>query len=163
MFIKIKNCIFSILYILIIIYLLIFIPSIWGYKPLVIISGSMEPTLKVGGILYYHEEKLDNFRKNDILVYKTRNHIISHRVIENLGSSFITKGDANKSNDTDIIAQEKVLGKGTNWCIPYIGLYADFVYTHKYLLFISIALLLVDLCNDHYRNKKVGVKYEKIK
>ena len=60
MFVKMKNLIFSILYILVIIYLLIFVPSLWGQKPLVVISGSMEPTLQVGGLLYYHEEELDN-------------------------------------------------------------------------------------------------------
>lgn len=158
MFIKIKNLIFNILYILVIIYLLIFIPSFWGHKPLVVISGSMEPTLKVGGILYYHEEELSNFKKDDILVYKTRNHIISHRVVENLDTGFITKGDANKSNDSDIIENERVLGKGTNWCIPYIGLYADFIYTHKYILFISVALLLIDLCNDYYISHKKRVR-----
>ena len=67
MLIKIKNFIFSILYVLVIIYLLIFIPSFWGHKPWVVISGSMEPTLQVGGLLYYHEETLDNFKKDDIL------------------------------------------------------------------------------------------------
>ena len=55
MLVKIKNCIFKIMYILVIIYLLIFVPTIWGQKPLVVISGSMEPTLNVGGILYYHD------------------------------------------------------------------------------------------------------------
>ena len=164
MLIKIKNFMFSILYVLVIIYLLIFIPSFWGHKPLVVISGSMEPTLQVGGLLYYHEENLDNFKKDDILVYKFRNHIISHRVVEKLDDGFITKGDANKSYDSDIIDNSRVLGKGTNWCISYLGLYADFIYTHKYLLFISIAILLVDLCYDYYVNhkKKVGIKYEKV-
>jgi hypothetical protein len=42
MILKIKNIIFKILYMLIIIYLLIFVPCIWGHKPLVVISGSME-------------------------------------------------------------------------------------------------------------------------
>lgn len=161
---RIKNFLFKLIYVMIIIYLLVFLPILWGYKPLVIISGSMEPTLKTGGILYYHEEKLENFKTNDILVYKTRNHIVSHRVIENLDVGFITKGDANRSNDSDIIEKTRVLGKGTNWCIPLLGLYADFIYTHKYLLFISVAILLIDLCHEYYINhkKKVGVHNEKI-
>ena len=59
MLVKIKNFIFRIIYILLIIYLLIFIPSFFGHKPLVVISGSMEPTLKVGGILYYEKVEID--------------------------------------------------------------------------------------------------------
>lgn len=164
MLIKIKNFIFSIIYILVIVYLLIFVPTLWGHKPLVVISGSMEPTLQVGGLLYYHEENIDKINKDDILVYKSRNHIISHRVVERLDEGFVTKGDANKSNDSDMIDNSRVMGKGTNWCIPYLGLYADFIYTHKYLLFISIAILSIDLCYDYYKNrkKKVGIKYEKV-
>ncbi|MFR5856624.1 MAG: signal peptidase I, partial [Bacilli bacterium] len=138
MLIKMKNLIFGVLYILIIIYLLIFIPCLWGHKPLVVISGSMEPTLKVGGILYYEEIDLDDFKADDILVYKTKKHIISHRIVDIVDEGFITKGDANNSIDNNLVNKNQVLGKGTNWSIPYLGYYADFIYTHKYLLYIAI-------------------------
>lgn len=163
MLIKIKNYIFSILYVLVIIYLFTFVPLLWGYKPLVVISGSMEPSLKVGSILYYHEENISNFETKDILVYKNRNHIISHRISKKVDKGFITKGDANKNNDFNVITEKDILGKGTNWCIPFLGIYTDFVYTHKYLLFITVGILLIDLCYDSYyaHKKKVGRKYEK--
>ena len=93
MLIKIKDGIFRIIYVLILIYLLIFIPSFWGHKPLVVISGSMEPTLKVGGLLYYQEQDLEEFDRGDILVYQTKNHIISHRIVDDTENGFITKGD----------------------------------------------------------------------
>lgn len=118
----------------------------------------MEPTLQVGSLLYYHEENLDNFKKGDILVYKSKKHIISHRVVENLDGGFITKGDANKTNDSVIVNDEQVLGEGTNWCIPYLGFYADFIYTHKYLLFITVSILIIDLLVDYYRTHKEGVE-----
>lgn len=153
----IKNTIFGIIYILVLIYLMIFIPTFWGYKPLVVISGSMEPTLKVGSLLYYHDKNLNDFEQGDILVYRSKNHIISHRVVENLEDGFITKGDANKTNDSIIVSDEQVLGEGTNWCIPYLGLYADFIYTHKYLLFITVSILIIDLCCDYYITHKKGV------
>lgn len=163
MLIKIKNLIFGILYILIIIYLLIFVPCLWGHKPLVVISGSMEPTLKVGGILYYEKIDLDDFNKDDILVYKTKNHIISHRIVEIIDDGFITKGDANNSIDSILVKEEQVLGKGTDWSIPYLGYYADFIYTHKYLLYIAIAIIVVDLLKDlyHSHKKKRGSNDEK--
>lgn len=164
MLIKIKNVIFRILYVLIIIYLLVFVPCLWGHKPLVVISGSMEPTLKVGGILYYEKLELENFKTNDILVYKTKDHIISHRIVDIVDDGFITKGDANNSVDNNLINKNQVLGKGTNWSIPYIGYYADFIYTHKYLLYISLSIIVVDLLNDFYRDykKKRGLINEKV-
>ena len=160
---KIKNIIFRIIYILVIIYLLIFIPSLFGHKPLVVVSGSMEPKLKVGSILYYHSEKLTNFNTADILVYKTKDHIISHRIVSQSETGFMTKGDANNAIDSVETKNSQVLGKGTDWCIPYIGYYADFIYNHKFLLYISISILVIDLCNDYYtiRKKKVGDKNEK--
>ena len=96
---KIKEILIRILYALILIYLIIFIPVFWGYKPLVVISGSMEPILKVGGILYYEDYNINSFKEGDILVYKTKKHIISHRIVKAKSNNFITKGDANKSND----------------------------------------------------------------
>lgn len=151
---RIKNFIFKIIYIFIIVYLLIFVPSLWGHKPLVVISGSMEPTLKVGGILYYHEQDLDKFDRGDILVYQAKDHIISHRLVEQNEYGFVTKGDANNSIDNNLINNEQVLGKGTDWCIPFIGYYADFIYSHKYILFCSVAIIIIDLCNDFYREHK---------
>lgn len=79
---RLKNNIFKIIYILVLIYLIIFIPTFWGKNPLVVISGSMEPTLKVGGILYYEKIDLNDFKEGDILVYELNEHTISHRIVD---------------------------------------------------------------------------------
>lgn len=163
MLLKIKDFIFRIIYILILIYLCVFIPSFWGHKPLVVISGSMEPILKVGGILYYHKQDLKDFDTGDILVYQTKEHIISHRIISQSETGFTTKGDANETVDSTEVKNSQVLGIGTNWSIPYLGYYTSFIYTHKYLLFVSVAIITIDLCNDAYREhkKRIGTKNEK--
>lgn len=163
MLVKIKDFVFRLVYILLIIYLLIFLPSLWGKKPLVIISGSMEPRLKVGGILYYEKIDLNNFDEGDILVYKTKEHIISHRIVDITEKGFITKGDANNTVDNYLITNNQILGRGTNWSIPFAGYFADYVYSHKYLLYISLGVIILDFCNDTYKlhKKKVGKKIEK--
>lgn len=163
MLMKLKNFAFWIVYILIIIYLMVYIPTFWGHKPLVVISGSMTPVLKVGGILYYHEQGIDDFKTGDILVYQTKDHTISHRIVGHTETGFITKGDANNTEDANIVNYNQILGKGTNWSIPFIGYYADYIYSHKYLLFISLAITVLDLCSDMYisRKKKVGANDEK--
>lgn len=151
---KIKNILFSIIYILITIYLAVFIPSFWGYKPLVVISGSMEPTLTVGGILYYHEQNIDDFKNGDILVFQTKDHIISHRIVDHSKTDFVTKGDANQTIDSNLVESKQILGKGTNWSIPLIGYYADFIYRNKYLLVGSLVILLIDLAYDLFQRYK---------
>lgn len=162
MLLKIKNILFKILYILIIIYLLVFVPSFFGHKPLVVISGSMEPILQVGGILYYHEQDINDFNIGDIVVYEAKDHIISHRIVDITDTGFITKGDANDVVDSTEINYSRVLGKGNNWSIPILGYYSDFIYRHKYILFISVGTLTLDLFLDLYKNRKAGVKNEEI-
>ena len=98
-----KEIFIKIIYVFLLIYLIIFIPKLFGYNPLVVISGSMEPTLKVGGLLYYEEIDINDFKEKDILVYELKDHIISHRVVEHLDNGFITKGDANNSYDSSIV------------------------------------------------------------
>lgn len=156
--IKMKHLIFRLMYLLIVVYLITFVPALWGYKPLVVISGSMEPTLKVGSILYYHKENMEAFEPNDILVYMTNHHIVSHRIVDISKDGFTTKGDANPSVDSSKVYHKQILGKGSNWCIPFLGYYTDYIYHHKYLLYISISLLMIDLCNDFYKKNKEGQK-----
>lgn len=157
----IRKCLFKIIYILVIIYLLIFIPTIWGQKPLVVISGSMEPTLKVGGILYYHDKNYEEFNKGDILIYKLDDHIISHRIYDIIENGIITKGDANSTYDNLLVNENQILGIGTNWSIPLIGYYADFVYRHKFLLVFSFIVVLVDILCEKSRIRKEGNECEK--
>ena len=149
-----KNIIFKVFYILIIIYLIIFIPVLWGKRPLVVISGSMEPILKVGGILYYEKINLDDFKKDDILVYQLNEHIVSHRIVYINEYGFETKGDNNNSNDSYIVDKNNVIGRGNNWSIPYIGYYADFIYNHKYLLIVMIILSYFNIWFNSRKDKK---------
>jgi len=161
---KIKNLIFRIVYILILVYLMIYIPSFWGYNPLVVVSGSMEPSLKVGGLLYYNEKNKEDFKTGDIIVFKSKEHIISHRLVEKTETGYITKGDANNTTDPHEIKHTQLLGEGTKWCIPFLGYYADFIYSNKYLLYISVAIITLDLCNDAYgeHKRKVAKNNEKM-
>jgi len=138
-----KNILFGIIYLLITIYLIIFIPCLIGYKPLIIESGSMEPILRVGGILYYKSIPLNTYKVDDILVYKVPNHIVSHRIIDKNNYYFITKGDQNNTIDSNVY-NNQVLGKSSNFSIPYIGYYADYIYHHKYLLVITLLIVIID-------------------
>lgn len=146
----IKKIFFSTLYIFLLLYLIIFIPIIWGYKPLVIISGSMEPTLKVGGILYYKEIDKSEYKVNDIVVFKSNKYLISHRIVEKTHNGFITKGDANKNIDSNKVLFNKALGIGTNWSIPYIGYYADFIYKNKWILLLVLIIITINSKSSNY-------------
>ena len=156
---KIKNCIFKIIYIFIIIYLLTFVPTLWREKPLVVISGSMEPNLKIGGIIYYHEKNYEDYKVGDVLVYRLNNDIISHRIYDITENGIITKGDANNTYDNFLVLENQILGEGTDWCIPYMGYYAEFIYRNKILLYMLVMIVGLNMIIE---TKKEGVKNEKM-
>lgn len=147
---NIFNLFIKCIYILTIIYLIIFIPKIFKYNPLVVISGSMNPTYQIGGLVYYHYENYENINPGDIVVYKYDNHIISHRVYRKLTNGLIVKGDANNNPDSLLITSNMILGVGTSLCIPYIGYYAGFIYNHKYLLVILIGTVIIKMFLNNY-------------
>src|SRR3989344_7280439 len=83
-------------------------------------SGSMEPALKVGSLLL--TIKTEHISVEDILVFshpKTR-EITSHRVVDIVESSYITKGDSNLESDKDLVLKESIIGK-VLVSFPYLG------------------------------------------
>ena len=69
------------MYALISLYVVICLPIIFGYKPLVVLTGSMEPTLKEGGIVYYKKVNPTELKEGDIITFKiSEDTVVSHRI-----------------------------------------------------------------------------------
>ena len=97
-------------------------PRIAGIKSYVVISGSMEPAIPVGCMVYAKEVDPKTLVPGDIIVfYKSANGAgaksgatpITHRVIENnkVSGEITTKGDANEHNDLSPVTYNNVEGK----------------------------------------------------
>ena len=88
----------------------------FGYTYFQILTGSMENTIKIDDMVIV--KITDKIEKDDIVSYKDGNSIITHRVIEVLDDSYITKGDNNNVDD-GMIEKDKVIGKvvytGKKW------------------------------------------------
>lgn len=82
--------------------------DIFGYTFFEIETGSMENTLNIGDAVIVKLTK--NISENDIIVYKSDNNYITHRVIKIEDEKIITKGDNNTSND-EPITRKQVCGK----------------------------------------------------
>ena len=116
------------------------LPMPFGTGIAVVLSGSMEPTLKVGDLIAVRQA--DQYQKGDIIVYKSTHELIVHRVIETDGQTFITQGDANNSKDAPIDL-EAVQGKVV--CrIPAAGYLINYLRTPVgifLILILAIALI----------------------
>ena len=95
-----------------------------GFRPTVISSGSMRPTMDVGDIAITIQTTLDTIKPGDVIQFWQEDTMVVHRVvdIQYEGSTryFITKGDDNPSPDPTPIHQDLVVGK-LAFTIPKIG------------------------------------------
>lgn len=84
--------------------------TINGYATLEVVSGSMEPTIKIGDMIVI-DTKVKEYKENDIITfYDENNSFVTHRIIEIDNEKIITQGDANNTKDSPI-TNDKVVGK----------------------------------------------------
>jgi signal peptidase len=132
-----------IVYILIIAYVIVCVPILFGYKPLVVLTNSMEPTLKVGSITYYKKVEVNTLTTGDIITYKDENNnYVSHRIHNISKNKYQTIGDNNNELDPYTLKSKDIIGKNSNKCIPFIGYYIDFINKNR-TLYIVIALIIL--------------------
>jgi signal peptidase len=131
------------------------IPTLAGHKVLMIVSGSMEPTIRTGDVILIRPlQPGQAIRDGDIITFRVRENpsmLITHRVVGTIlvngkPVAYTTKGDANPAGDTAPVVREQVVGI-YRWRVPYFGYIATAV--HKpagALLFIILpGLLLIGL------------------
>lgn len=131
-------------YVLIIVYAIVCIPMIFGHHPVVVLSGSMKPTYKVGSVIYYKKVSQKELKVGDVITFNANNNkMVSHR-IANIDNGFIeTKGDANKVSDVNKIRYENVRGKVGKLSIRYVGYYIKTVNDNLTLVVIVTIIILV--------------------
>lgn len=104
--------------------ILLLLPQTVGCTPHVVISGSMEPAVPVGSIVYTSRWiRQENIKEDDIIAYGLSGGVsVLHRVIEHdkNNRTWITKGDANDTSDPGVVSYEQYLGKMV-LVIPYVG------------------------------------------
>lgn len=108
------------------------VPAIFGYKPFIVMSGSMESEIYTDDLIFVKTIDPTELKEKDIIAFKTDdNVVVTHRIVKILKNDdelkFTTKGDNNSSNDVDLVDSKDVEGKYVSR-IPKLG---------KWFLFIS--------------------------
>jgi signal peptidase I len=125
------------LYVIVTVGLIMFIPAALSrvlhtpYPLAVVTSGSMWPTFKAGDLVLVKGVNGDVLGVSDIAVYKHENGFAIHRVIKKNEKNFITKGDANTSEDAPV-SYNQLVGRaveigGRPLKIPFIGSIGKFL------------------------------------
>ena len=105
------------------------IPKILGGQIYTVISGSMEPEIPVGSLVYVEGVAPEDVQVDEVIAFyggRDANAIITHRVVENrvIMGEFITKGDANQTNDMNPVRYGELIGR-VEWSVPEVGVIAQ--------------------------------------
>lgn len=85
---------------------------IFNTRPTIIITGSMEPVIRVNSMVYLEPVEFTDIQVNDIIRYKSNmGYSVLHRVIEKGEDFVITKGDANDSADSLPVYSNQITGR----------------------------------------------------
>ena len=101
------------------------VPKVFGYEMYTVISGSMEPSIPTGSLVYIKDMEPQDVADGDVIAFyggHDSNAIITHRVVKNrvVMGEFVTKGDANEKEDMNPIPYMNFLGR-VELSIPVVG------------------------------------------
>ena len=101
----------------------LFVLRFAGYRPFVVLSGSMEPDIPVGSLIFIDTADAGGkeHQVGDVICYQLQDTYVTHRIyqIDSQGN-YITKGDANDTVDFLPVSPEQVMGKA-GFHIPVLG------------------------------------------
>lgn len=126
------------------------VPMVGGYSALIVLSGSMEPTIMTGEVIVIHEE--NEYNVGDILTYRDGSVLVTHRIVDETTTTFTTRGDANNTDD-DPIEKTQAVGK-TIFHIPYLGSAILFVQTPIGLFTVLAVLIGLKIMYSLIRTKQ---------
>lgn len=136
------------------------VPSFFGWKPFIVLSGSMESQIMAGDIAIVKEIDTNVLKENDIIAFRDGDIVVTHRIVSVIDedgiTKYITKGDNNNTEDNNYVHPEQVEGL-YQFKISRLGNLAMFVQTPTGMIIcLSIPLLILILIqmSDARRDKK---------
>ena len=101
------------------------VPKTMGYQLYTVVSGSMEPAIPTGSLVYVKYIQPEEIQTEDVIAFygtDADGSIVTHRVVSNSAAmgNFITKGDANSDNDMNPIPYANYIGK-VQLSVPKLG------------------------------------------
>jgi signal peptidase I len=98
------------------------LPRLMGYEVYHVVSGSMEPEIPVGSVIYVEPVDAAQIEAGEIIAFQSGDSVITHRVVKNqvVEGSFVTKGDANDQEDVNSVPYAYLIGR-VAYHLPVLG------------------------------------------
>ena len=129
---------------------ILLIPRLSGLSQYAVLSGSMEPKIGVGALVYDRPFTEDTvLRPGQVITYQLADGtLVTHRIVSVDKESFCvtTKGDANNTEDAVPVAFDAIKGVYA-FDIPFLGYLTIYGKTPLGITGVSVVLLLMILFN----------------
>lgn len=122
-------------------------PDFFGYKSFVIVSGSMEPTIRKQDAIFVKEVPEEEIQVNDIISFTTQEETnVTHRIVEIIEENGIkkyrTKGDNNRTEDKEKIVYGQIEGK-YQFKINQFGIITQILKSKITLIILVLLMILI--------------------
>jgi len=116
---------------------------IFGITPYVVLSGSMEPTIKTGSLCFINKHaKYEKIKEKDVIAFKKDGTLVTHRVYSVTEEGFETKGDNNDDKDGGLVTKDNFVGKNVFW-LPKVGYGVKLVQSTKGKIIFGTCVVLL--------------------
>ena len=114
---------------------------LFGVRPYITMSGSMEPVIQTGSICFVDTNaEYSDVGYWDLVAYRApTGTLVTHRVVSVTEEGLETKGDANGISDGISVTPDNFHGK-TLFSVPYVGYAVKYLQQPKVIIFAIILL-----------------------
>ncbi|EOT2960074.1 signal peptidase I [Clostridium perfringens] len=128
-----------------------------GFRTYSILSGSMEPEINTGDLAIVKSVDAEDVKVGEIITFKYEGKVVTHRVVKKNEEGFITKGDNNNANDTEIVGREDLIGK-VLFHMPFLGYVTVFLSKPIVISGLMVIIAISILWDTFKVDKKKTIK-----
>ena len=134
------------------------LPRFLGYQAYAVLSGSMEPAIPTGSVVYVETAAARDLEPDEIIAFYSHGSVVTHRLVQNqyFREELVTKGDANAKEDINPVPYSDLIGR-VKYHIPVVGEYMMFFnepLTKLYLLILAACGVLFNILAGRLRNRQ---------
>lgn len=123
------------------------VPSVFGYKPFIVLSGSMENEIRIGDLIVVENINPQKLVKGDVIAFRdAENTVTTHRIIDMVESDgvtyFVTKGDNNNSQDQNLVEYQDIEGI-YRFRIPAVGTMLNSLASPMVVAVIALSITVI--------------------
>lgn len=115
------------------------VPLLLGYQPVVVTSGSMEPSIRTADVVIAAATDGQDLQVGTVINFDIGDSPTLHRIVAVTDEGYRTAGDANRVGDSTLVTSDVVSGVGTV-VVPFVGYPSLWLSSGQWL---PIVLLLV--------------------